>query len=98
MATQNTNTKSTLIEIGAGWKRVSKGNENYINGVLKFPSDIKAGQEIPYIIFSNKNKKAENQPDLRVYLSDKPGTQKTTAPVVKPTPKVESTSVAEELF
>lgn len=101
MSTQNTNSNkpaSTLRECGALWSRSSqKSNEKYLSAILKFPEDIKAGQEVPIIIFTNKHKKAENQPDLRAYLSDKTPQSK-TAPVAKPTPKVETTSTTEELF
>ena len=97
MSTNTNNGKAPLIEAGCMWSRTSKANEKYLTGTLKFNTDIKAGQDIPIIVFTNKNKKAENQPDLRIYLSDKPGQSK-TAPVAKPTPKVETTSTTEELF
>jgi hypothetical protein len=80
----NTNhTKTPLVEIGALWARIAKSsNEKYLNGTIKLKTDAKAGDEISVIIFSNKSKKAENQPDLRVFLSDKFNS--------KPAPKIPS--------
>lgn len=61
-------------ELGALWKRQSKGSgEKYLTGTLKFQESVQAGQEIQVIIFSNKTKKADSHPDLRVYISEKPG-------------------------
>lgn len=97
MATQNTNTakKEPLQEIGAAWKRKSKtSGENYLNGTFKVD-----GKDIPFIAFSNKNKKTDGHPDLKIYLS-KPRTG--TAPVkpqpAKPveTPVVESATPSDD--
>jgi uncharacterized protein (DUF736 family) len=58
-------------ELGALWKRESKGSgEKYLKGVLKFQEAVVAGQEVEVIIFANKTKKAENHPDLRVYITE----------------------------
>ena len=100
MAT-NTNTKTDWKknELGALWKRESKtSGEKYLTGTLKFQEAVQAGQEIQVIVFSNKTKKSENQPDVRVYISEKPGNTNSVpqnnvaqkAKVVTPTPPVEN--------
>ena len=52
-------------EIGALWKREGK-NQKYLTGKMK-NSD---GTEQQVVIFSNKNKTKDNQPDFRVYKSE----------------------------
>ena len=51
-------------EIGALWKR-SGSNQKYLSGKLKM--DDGSTQEI--VIFTNKYKNADNQPDFRIYKS-----------------------------
>jgi len=60
---QNTNSKWDNEEIGALWKKVGKAG-TFLTGKIN-------GE--PVIIFSNKNKKNENQPDYRVYISQSNG-------------------------
>ena len=50
-------------EVGALWKR-SGPNQKYLTGKVKVD-----GVEKNVVIFSNKNKTKDNQPDFRVYLS-----------------------------
>ena len=52
-------------EIGALWKREGR-NQKYLTGKMK-NSD---GSEQQVVIFSNKNKTKDNQPDFRVYKSE----------------------------
>ena len=52
-------------EIGALWKREGK-NQKYLTGKMKQPD----GSEQQVVIFSNKNKTKDNQPDFRVYKSE----------------------------
>ena len=82
MPNTNTNTKTDWKknELGVLWKRESKGGEKYLTGTLKFADAVKPGQEVQVIIFSNKNKKMDNHPDLRVYVSEKTGAATNTAP------------------
>ena len=48
-------------EIGALWKREGR-NQKYLTGKMKQPD----GSEQQVVIFSNKNKTKDNQPDFRV--------------------------------
>lgn len=84
MPTTNTNAKTDWKknELGVLWKRESKSGEKYLVGTLTFN-----GQEVQVVAFSNKNKKADNQPDIRVYISEKTGVTPNPAPkqVVKAT-------------
>ena len=49
-------------EIGALWKR-DGANQKYLSGRVKLPD----GSSMDLVIFTNKFKKADNQPDFRVY-------------------------------
>lgn len=52
-------------EIGALWKREGR-NQKYLTGKMKNAD----GSEQQVVIFSNKNKTKDNQPDFRVYKSE----------------------------
>ena len=52
-------------EIGALWKREGR-NQKYLTGKMKNND----GTEQQVVIFSNKNKTKDNQPDFRVYKSE----------------------------
>ena len=100
MPTTNTNTNNGKTdwkknELGALRKRDSKSGEKYLTGTLKFAEPVAAGQVVQVIIFSNKNKKSDNQPDLNVYISEKPGTSTTTPKQAAPQPKVVAQVVAQ---
>ena len=95
MPTTNTNTNAKTDwkknELGVLWKRQSKSGEKYLTGSLTVPANAKPGDVIQVICFSNKTKKAENHPDLRLYISEKNGggaTASAPKPVVKTAPKV----------
>jgi len=85
-APATTKPKSDQIEIGALWSKKS-ATQKYLTGVLNLvPLGI--NKQINVVIFTNKFKKSENHPDLRVYLS------KPKEPVVATKP-VAPTKVAE---
>lgn len=66
---QKTNWKE--LEIGSLWKKESKTNgSKYFTGNLSFKKDIKAGEKINIILFSNREKLSENQPDVKLYISE----------------------------
>ena len=52
-------------EIGALWKREGR-NQKYLTGKMKSAD----GTEQQVVIFSNKNKTKDNQPDFRIYTVD----------------------------
>ena len=62
-------------EIGALWKREGR-NQKYLTGKMKNAD----GSEQQVVIFSNKNKTKENQPDFRVYKSEPREAQQEAAP------------------
>jgi uncharacterized protein (DUF736 family) len=82
-------------ELGALWKKEKQGTgEKYLTGTLNL-KNLGAGfpdKDVPVIIFSNKNKKKDTHPDLRVYLSEKKGaaTQQPAAAAPAPQPEPES--------
>ena len=52
--------ESDLVEIGGLWLNESKGGEKYFSGSLG---------SARLIIFKNKFKEADNQPDYRLYVA-----------------------------
>lgn len=63
MNNENTTTNDWAErEIGALWKR-DGANQKYLSGKVKLPD----GSSMDLVIFTNKFKKADNQPDFRVY-------------------------------
>jgi len=99
------NTNKTNWEdksLGALWKKTSKtGDNKFFTGTLTFKDAVPAGGQVQIIIFSNKNKKSENQPDANVYISEPLAGQaapvkttvapqkKVVAPIVQETPEEE---------
>jgi uncharacterized protein (DUF736 family) len=67
-----TNNDWSEREIGALWKR-SGSNQKYLSGKLKMADG--STQEV--VVFTNKYKNADNQPDFRVYKSAPNGQQQT---------------------
>ena len=63
--TNKTNSEWSEREIGALWKREGR-NQKYLTGKVKQAD----GSEQQVVIFSNKNKTKDNQPDFRVYKSE----------------------------
>ena len=51
-------------ELGALWKRESP-NQKYLTGKLQVD-----GKEVNVVVFSNRHKSKDNQPDFRVYKSE----------------------------
>lgn len=58
-------------EIGALWKREGK-NQKYLSGHVKFSDEFGGERKLDVMIFANKSKKNENQPDFRIYFNDRP--------------------------
>ena len=57
-------------ELGALWTKVSQGSgKKYFSGHIKVESDFGEEKKINVVAFHNKDKKSENQPDFRIYLS-----------------------------
>ena len=53
-------------ELGALWKNQGR-SQTYLTGHVTPPG---ASEPLKVIVFSNKNKNKDNQPDFRVYLSE----------------------------
>ena len=78
MSDTQKNTEWSDREIGALWKREGK-NQKYLTGKMKSAD----GTEQQVVIFSNKNKTKDNQPDFRVYKSE-PREEQQEAQAVQP--------------
>jgi uncharacterized protein (DUF736 family) len=106
--TNNTNTAKQNDwkerEIGCLWTRVAAtSGKKYLSGTLVFKSDVKAGQQIAVVGYSNSQKKADNQPDFNFYISEQKNGNKpakpTVAPVAKPaTPVAQASDDSSELL
>ena len=82
------------LELGALWQRESSQGK-YLTGTINLKGVGLADKQVPIVIFSNKFKKAENQPDLRIYLS-KPKAAPTAAIASKPTDSAPVAAVQEQ--
>lgn len=69
--TSNTsdNNQPQNVELGALWKRKARSDgQVYLAGHVKVGSEDDA-KVVKVVVFSNKNKNKDNQPDYRVYES-----------------------------
>ena len=57
-------------ELGALWKRTSRNNMTYLAGHIKVAQPDGTEKTEKVVVFSNQHKKADNQPDYRVYISN----------------------------
>ena len=64
--TENNKTDWSKRELGALWKNQGR-SQTYLTGHVTPPG---ASEPVKVIVFSNKNKNKDNQPDFRVYLSE----------------------------
>ena len=64
--TENNKTDWSTRELGALWKNQGR-SQTYLTGHVTPPG---ASEPVKVIVFSNKNKNKDNQPDFRVYLSE----------------------------
>tara|TARA_Y100000310_G_C20059433_1_gene524284 strand:- start:146 stop:424 length:279 start_codon:yes stop_codon:yes gene_type:complete len=66
--TENTENKTdwSKRELGALWKNQGR-SQTYLTGHVTPPGQ---SEPVKLIVFSNKNKTKDNQPDFRVYLSE----------------------------
>jgi|TARA_R110000751_G_scaffold23569_4_gene65091 uncharacterized protein (DUF736 family) len=56
-------------EIGALWKRKSKNGLTYLAGHVKIEDELGTEKMVKVVLFSNKKKTNEKQPDFRMYVS-----------------------------
>ena len=56
-------------EIGAMWKKDGQ-NQKYLSGKIKLPGNL-GGHELGVVMFTNRQKSADNQPDFRLYLDSR---------------------------
>tara|TARA_Y100001938_G_scaffold9468_1_gene11716 strand:+ start:5582 stop:5884 length:303 start_codon:yes stop_codon:yes gene_type:complete len=92
--TSNTNRNSD--EVGALWKRKSRGGMTYLAGHVKHDE---LGKEVTskVVVFSNDKKSNDKQPDYRIYLSKPMGEERATTSA-QPAETVTSSSSEEDLL
>ena len=68
--TNKTNNEWDKRELGALWTKESQGSgRKYFSGHIKIQTDFGEEKKINVVAFHNKDKKSENSPDFRIYLS-----------------------------
>ena len=72
MSTGNTQKN---VEVGAIWKREARSGQKYLAGHIKTEDDLGEEKTTKVVVFSNRHKEKENQPDFRMYLSNPPQKQ-----------------------
>ena len=69
METGNTQ-KQQNVEIGALWKREARASgQKYLAGHIKMDDGMGSETTTKVVVFSNRHKDKETQPDFRMYLS-----------------------------
>ena len=66
----NTNNEWEKREIGALWTKTSQSSgKKYFSGHFKIQTEFGEDKKVAVVAFFNKDKKSENAPDFRIYLS-----------------------------
>jgi len=90
MADNKTSSDWDKREIGALWTRTSQGSgKKYFSGHFRVDTEFGEEKKIPVVAFYNKDKKSENQPDFRIYLS-RPASEREQESSKAESPKTES--------
>lgn len=70
MADTNSSKDWEKREVGALWTKTSQSSgKKYFSGHFKIETEFGEDKKIPVVAFFNKDKKSENSPDFRIYLS-----------------------------
>ena len=95
--TSNSNTTRKNDEVGALWKRKSKGGMTYLAGHVKYDE---LGREVTskVVVFSNDKKTNDKQPDYRIYLSKPMNGAETTKEVAESSSAGEPEGQQEDLL
>ena len=76
---ENTKNEWEKREIGALWTKTSQASgKKYFSGHFKIQTEFGEDKKVPVVAFFNKDKKSENSPDFRIYLSKPAETQTET--------------------
>ena len=94
--TSKSNNEWEKRELGALWTKEAQGSgRKYFSGHIKIETDFGEEKKINVVAFHNKDKKSENSPDFRIYLSRPAGsTAETVETAAATTEKQEETSEA----
>ena len=88
--TTNKNNDWQERECGALWKRTSP-NQTYLSGHVEV-DELGSKKKMKVVVFSNKHKNKDTQPDYRVYLS-RPASPVTSEEAVGVTSETESEDI-----
>ena len=82
--TSKANNEWEKRELGALWTKEAQGSgRKYFSGHIKIQTDFGEEKKINVVAFHNKDKKSENSPDFRIYLS-RPAGETTPAATTQP--------------
>ena len=74
-------------EVGALWTKTSQSSgKKYFSGHFKMENEFGEEKKVQVVAFYNKDKKSENQPDFRIYISRPASEQTETTPQTKEAP------------
>ncbi len=90
----NTSNKQQSEELGALWKRTSKGGMQYLAGHV-IGSD---GKTRKVVVFRNDKKTADNQPDYRMYESKPLGSNQSSDNGAQQVETAQAASQGEDLL
>jgi uncharacterized protein (DUF736 family) len=85
-------------EIGALWKRKSKNGLTYLAGHVKVEDELGIVKTTKVVLFSNKKKTSDNQPDFRMYVSKVKPREGETEASMETQPSRQAEPEAEELL
>ena len=95
--TNKANNEWDKRELGALWTRESQSSgKKYFSGHIKIETDFGEEKKINVVAFHNRDKKSENSPDFRIYLSRPVGERGTEEGKPSTEPSAETASAKEE--
>lgn len=92
----NTNNDWDKREVGALWTKTSQSSgKKYFSGHFKMENEFGEEKRVSVVAFYNKDKKSENQPDFRIYLS-RPASEQTSTQQETSAKTAETAATTEE--
>ena len=92
----NTNNDWDKREVGALWTKTSQSSgKKYFSGHFKMENEFGEEKKVQVVAFYNKDKKSENQPDFRIYVS-RPASEQQAEQVSASAPTTETVPAGSE--
>jgi|TARA_B100000809_G_scaffold231995_1_gene247540 uncharacterized protein (DUF736 family) len=92
-----TNSDWDKREVGALWTKTSQSSgKKYFSGHFKMENEFGEEKKVQVVAFYNKDKKSENQPDFRIYVSRPASEQQAEQAEQASAPATETVSAGSE--